>query len=74
LATNLGGTGNEIESGDAANLLGPAPTPSALTSAFGLGGSNNQVLAVPGPFNVAGQINHTGTPGTLTALNTIKIG
>jgi hypothetical protein len=75
VATNLGGTGNIIEAGDAANKPGAAgSTPSTLSTAFGVGGSNNQVIAVPGPFNIAGQINHTGTAGTITALNTVKFG
>ncbi|MBV9515257.1 MAG: hypothetical protein JO280_14645, partial [Mycobacteriaceae bacterium] len=74
-AINIGGTGNFIEAGDLINVLGTKnPTPSTLTAAFGLGGSNNQVVAAPGPLNVAGEINHTGTTGTLTALNTIKFG
>jgi len=77
LATNLGGTGNFIAAGNpfAFGLPPGTPTtPATFSTAFGIGGSNNTVVAAPGPFNVAGEINHTGTPGTLTALNTIKIG
>ena len=77
LATNLGGTGNFIAAGNPFNFglpPGTPTTPAAFSTAFGIGGSNNTVVAAPGPFNVAGEINHTGTPGTLTALNTIKVG
>jgi hypothetical protein len=62
LAINLGGTGNIIEAGDAFNALGKPPTPPAiLSTAFGIGGSNNTVIALPGPFNIAGEINRNGT-------------
>jgi hypothetical protein len=74
VATNLGGSGNIVEAGDIANAVFPTETPSKLSTAFSVGGSNNIVVAAPGPFNIAGQINHTGTPATTTALNTVKFG
>jgi len=74
VATNVGGTGNITEAGDLALAAFPTETPPKLSTAFSVGGSNNIVVAAPGPFNVAGQINHTGTPATTTALNTVKFG
>jgi hypothetical protein len=53
LATNLGGTGNDV-------LAGNFVTSSTLSTAFNVGGTNNKVLAGPGPFNVAGLVNQTG--------------
>jgi hypothetical protein len=44
-------------------IFGPAlaaASPSTLSTAFGIGGTNNLVSAGPGPFNVAGEINQTG--------------
>ena len=53
LATAVGGTGYQV-------FAGFPGSPSTLSNAFALGGTNNVVEASPGPFNVAGVVNQTG--------------
>jgi hypothetical protein len=52
LATTVGGTGNGV-------FAGYVGSPSTLSTAFAIGGTNNAVIATPGPFNVAGLVNQT---------------